>query len=377
MRILHTSDWHVGRTIRGRSRVEEHREVLAEIAGVAGERQVDLVLVAGDLFDHAAPTAEAESVVYRALLDLAQVAPVVLVAGNHDHPRRLEAVAPLLELGRVRVGSVPRPPEGGGLLEIPDLPVRVALLPFVSQRGIVRAGQLMESDADEHGGTYADRLRLVIERLCEPMTSDTVNIVLAHLSVHGAEVVGSERRAHVFGYALPALAFPGSLSYVALGHFHRRQRVPAPAPTWYSGSPLQLDFGEAGDRKGVLVVEAEPGLPVAVEEVDVSSGTPLVVLRGTMEQVEAAVPAIGDAYVKVELDEPPRAGLADEIRGLVPGAVDVALVAYEPPIPGGERDVRAGRDPHELFVEYLRSRRVEDDRLVGLFDELLAEAHEA
>jgi DNA repair protein SbcD/Mre11 len=377
VRILHTSDWHVGRTIRGRSRVEEHRSVLAEIAGLAADRRVDLVLVAGDLFDHAAPTAEAESVVYRALLDLAEVAPVVVVGGNHDHPRRLEAVAPLLELGRVRVGSVPSPPERGGLVEIPGLPVRIALLPFVSQRGIVRAEQLMSFDADEHGGAYADRLGRVIEQLCRPMTADTVNVALAHVSVHGAEVVGSERRAHVFGYALPALAFPGSLSYVALGHFHRRQRVPAPAPTWYSGSPLQLDFGEAGDRKGVLVVDAEPGLPVAVEEVDLHRGVPLVVLQGTLEQVAAAAGSIGEAHVKVELEEPARAGLADEVRRLVPGAVDVALVAPEPPVPDRDRELRAGRDPHELFVEYLRSRGVEDDRLVVLFDELLAEAHEA
>jgi DNA repair protein SbcD/Mre11 len=377
VRILHTSDWHVGRTIRGRSRIEEHRSVLAEISGLAADRRVDLVLVAGDLFDHTAPTAEAESVVYRALLDLAEVAPVVVVAGNHDHPRRLEAVAPLLELGRVRVGSVPSPPERGGLVEIPGLSVRIALLPFVSQRGIVRAEHLMSLDADEHGGAYADRLGRVIEQLCRPMTAETVNVVLAHVSVHGAEVVGSERRAHVFGYALPALAFPGSLSYVALGHFHRRQRVPAPAPTWYSGSPLQLDFGEAGDRKGVLLVEAEPGLPAAVEEVDLHRGVPLVVLRGTVEQVAAAAGSIGEAYVKVELEEPARAGLADEVRRLVPGAVDLALVAPEPPVPDGHRELRAGRDPHELFVEYLRSRGVDDDRLVSLFDELLAEAHEA
>ena len=116
MKILHTSDWHVGRTIRGRSRADEHRAVLAEIAGIAATEGVDLILVAGDLFDVVAPSAESEQIVFRALLDLANIAPVVAVAGNHDHPRRLEAVAPLLELGRVQVGATLKRPDEGGVI---------------------------------------------------------------------------------------------------------------------------------------------------------------------------------------------------------------------------------------------------------------------
>ena len=92
VRILHTSDWHVGRTIRGRSRTSEHHEVLAEIAGVAADKEVDLVLVAGDVFDAATPPPEAERIVYRALLDLADVAPVVMVARQPRPPSPSQAV---------------------------------------------------------------------------------------------------------------------------------------------------------------------------------------------------------------------------------------------------------------------------------------------
>ncbi len=155
MKILHTSDWHVGRTIRGRSRAEEHRAVLDEIAGLAATEAVDLVLVAGDLFDLVAPSAESEEIVFRALLDLAGIAPVVIVAGNHDHPRRLEAVAPLLELGRVRVGATLRRPDEGGVVRVETSSgqtARIALIPFVSQRAIVSADDLMELDPDQHGG---------------------------------------------------------------------------------------------------------------------------------------------------------------------------------------------------------------------------------
>src|SRR3970040_2954160 len=113
MRLLHTSDWHVGRKIRGRSRVDEHRPVLDEIVDVAGDRRVDATLVAGYLFDVSSPSPEDEAIVYRALLDLAEIGPVLVVAGNHDSPARLEAVKPLLDLGRITVAARPSPPAAG------------------------------------------------------------------------------------------------------------------------------------------------------------------------------------------------------------------------------------------------------------------------
>ena len=101
MKILHTSDWHVGRKMRGRDRSEEHRAVLDEIVGVATDNQVDLTIVAGDVFDSGSPVAASEEIVWSTLLGLAEVSPVVVVAGNHDSPHRLDAVAPLLAMGRI------------------------------------------------------------------------------------------------------------------------------------------------------------------------------------------------------------------------------------------------------------------------------------
>ena len=351
--------------------------MLTEIAGVAGDSRVDLVVVAGDVFDAATPPPEAERIVYRALLDLAEVAPVVMVAGNHDHPRRLQAVAPLLELGRVSVGALLERPESGGVVEVPGLSVRVAMVPFVSQRGIVRVDDLMASGAAGHGGEYAKRMAAIIDLLCTGMTTDAVNLVVGHVMVHGGVLGGGERSAHtIFEYSVPALAFPGHLSYVALGHLHRMQRVPGPAPMWYSGSPLQLDFGEATDSKGVLVVDVEPGLPANVDQVHLTSGRRLVRLEGTLDQVTAEAASHEDAWIQVVLDEQSRAGLADEVRQLIPGTIDV-LVAP----PSGIESVaagpsRIGRTPHDLFAEYLEQRGIEDPRLILLFDELLSEAHE-
>jgi exonuclease SbcD len=350
--------------------------VLAEIASVGVTEKVDVVLVAGDLFDSAAPTPEAERIVYRGLLDLSEVAPVVLVAGNHDNPRRLEAVNPLLELGRIKVGTTLRRPDDGGVLHFPELGLRVGMLPWMNHRSVVRADELMSGDADQHAQQYEDRMRRVLDVLCAGLTIDEVNILAGHVMVHGAVSTGSEREVHIFGYAIPAASFPGHLSYVALGHLHRQQRLPAPAPVWYSGSPLQLDFGETTDTKGVLIVDAEPGLPAMVRPVSLTSGRRLRLLRGTLEQVTALAETVGDDYVKVELDERQRAGLAEDVRSLIPSAVDVVL-AHGIEDTGDSRPARLGRQPRELFEEYLRQHKVEDERLSVLFSELLEEAHEA
>lgn len=373
MKILHTSDWHVGRRIRGRDRSDEHRSVLKEIAGLAAETAVDLTVVAGDTFDLSSPTAESELIVWRALLDLAEVAPVVVVAGNHDNPRRLDAVAPLSEMGSITMVGSPKRPEEGGVVEFGELGIKVATLPFVSQRGIVKVEDLMGSDPDQHAGAYQERLRRVVGRMTEEMTTDTVNLLVGHLTVYEAEPSGSERHTHVFGYAVPAGIFPGHLSYVALGHLHRQQKVPHAGGMWYSGSPLQLDFGEAGDRKGVLLAEASPGLPAKVTTLPLTSGRPLATLSGTLEEVLARAEEVQDAYVRVELTEKARVGLADEVRSAIPDAVEVTLAAPGATV-GEEPEQRQSLDPHEAFRRYLTEKGQDDERVEELFSQLLDEA---
>lgn len=373
VKILHTSDWHVGRRIRGRDRSDEHRSVLAELVTIAAGAEVQLVVVAGDIFDMSAPTPAAEQIVWRGLLDLAEVAPVVIIAGNHDNPGRLEAVSPLLEMGRIVACSEPSPPDRAGVVSYEELGIKVAMLPFVSQRGIVRAEQIMGFDPDQHAGAYEERIKRLIEALTASMTTDTVNLLASHLTVHGAQEGGGERQAHIFGYAVPASVFPGHLSHVALGHLHRQQKVPHGGSVWYSGSPLQLDFGEVDDRKGALLVEATPGLPSKVTAVPLTSGRRLVTLRGTMEQVLAGADEVDGAYVKVELIEKARVGLADAVRSAIPGAVDVTLLK---PAPARSRTIESRRaiSPRDAFHRYLEDNNVGDEKVEALFAELLDEA---
>ncbi|MCC7364763.1 MAG: exonuclease SbcCD subunit D [Dehalococcoidia bacterium] len=379
MRILHTSDWHVGRTIRGRSRDEEHRAVLAEIAGIAREREVDLVLVAGDLFDTAAPSAAAEEIVYQALLDLVQTgARVALIAGNHDNPRRLKAVRPLLELARVHAGVDVALIDQGGCIELAAKSgetAKLAIIPWVSQRRMVTAAALMENDAGDNLALYSASYRKLVEHLCGGFTTKTVNLVMAHVAIADAEPGGGERQAQsIFDYWVPANVFPMSAQYVALGHIHKKQKCPAAVPAWYSGSPLQLDFGDLVDQKYALIVDVAPGLPAVIaDEVKLISGKQLRTLRGTFDQVVAAGQAHPDAYLRVMLEEDWRAGLSDALRDQLPNAVDIRLERG----PAEARDDDAGdeRGVSELFAQYLEQRGIGDrDRVQKLFDELMEAA---
>jgi exonuclease SbcD len=375
MRVLHTSDWHVGKALRGRSRATEHEAVLGEIAGIGRREAVDLVIVAGDLYDSATPSPEAERIVYRGLLDLAEGGrPVIVVAGNHDSAQRLGAVAPLSEASGIHVAAAVRPPGDGGVIEVAAGGewAQVALLPFPSQRYVVTADLLLSGDAADAHAAYADRVVRILGALTERFRADTINLVVAHLMVIGGTMGGGERGAHtVFDYWVPATAFPASAQYVALGHLHRCQRLAGPAPLHYCGSPLQLDFGETANDPSVNLVDVRPGLPADVRTVVLTAGRRLRTLRGTLADVVAGAGDAGDDHLRVVLDEPARAGLADEVRSRLPNTVEVVLA---PPSdvgspPASDPD-RLRRTPRDLLTEYLSEHDAHDERVVALFDEL-------
>ena len=375
MKLLHTSDWHVGKTIRGISRADEHTTVLAEMAQIARSEEVDLVIVSGDLFDSSAPTAGAEEIVYRALLDLAKTgAQIAVIAGNHDNPRRLRAVAPLLQLGQVHLVAEPTRPEDGGVLHLrarsDHAEIQLAMLPFVSKRGIVRAKHLISNEAFENAQNYSERMRVLIADLCDSFRSDTVNLLAAHTFVLGGRAGGGERPSHlVEEYAVTAQSFPTStMGYGALGHLHRPQDVRP--PLHYCGSPLQLDFGEADQIKQVNIVTLAPSIPADIRAVRLNAGRQLRTLTGTLDELASMSPP-DDAWLKVVVQSPGRADLAQTVRELLgPSVVDIRVESPRS-ITRQRRFDHRNHSPQELFHVYLKHQNIEDTRVSDLFSELL------
>lgn len=377
MRILHTSDWHVGKVLKGQPRLDEQRAVLAELVAVARREQPDLVLVAGDLFDSGAPTPAATRLVTGALSALRGTgAEVVAIAGNHDNGPALDALRPWAEAAGITLRGTVRSKadhiiSGDGW--------RLVALPFLSQRYAVRATELFELSAAEATQTYADHLARMIAALTEDFAADgTVNLLTTHVTVVGAKAGGGEREAHTIQqYAVPATIFPASVHYVALGHLHRAQTLNGPCPVRYCGSPLQLDFGEGENTPSVTIVEVAAQTTAKTREVPIDAAAPLRTVRGTL--AELATLDTGDAWLRVYVREQPRAGLREQVQELLPRALEVRIDPDLLPAADQRRRAatRAGRTPAELFSEYLDARGHADDRVQALFEDLYEEVSTA
>ncbi len=233
----------------------------------------------------------------------------------------------------------------------------------------------MANEAYQNAQEYAARLQNIIGRLCAGFTPDAVNLIVGHAFVQGGATGGGERAAHlVEEYGVSAVAFPPTASYVALGHLHRAQVVRGATAIHYCGSPLQLDFGEEAQMKQVNIVDVAPGLPAKVKAVPLASGRALRTVKGTLDQLAVLADTVGDAWLRVRVDEPARAGLADEVRALLgDGVVDVTVDHQAAPAPRAARR-RDGRAPRELFADFLADRELQDPRLITGFDDLMESA---
>jgi len=385
MRILHTADWHVGRRLGRHDRAAETAAALEEVDRIATEHEVDLVLVAGDVFDRPIPPVDALALGLGGLLRLAEGRPVVAVAGNHDSPELFEALAPLVRdrgRGVHLIGSIRRPEDGGVLgPEQLGVPALIGCLPFL------REGRVVDfmRDAGEWYGQYAERIAALCTAFDTALVAragtDLVPLLVAHLMVGGVKVGGSERELHVGGaYVASAQAIPPGPQYVALGHIHAPQAIPgSPVPGQYAGSLLPLDFGEAGETKRVVIVDAEPGRLATVSSIPLTSGRPLVRAEGTWDELDARAGELRDVY----LDLTVRVGGTDTDLGRRAADSFPFLVNVRPYRPTGEPRARSVADQRptddEQYADYYRRDTGEEPppALLGLLREILEEVADA
>ena len=383
MKILHTSDWHVGKVLKGQSRIAEHIAVLAQVVDIARAERPDLVIVAGDLYDTASPSPDATRIVTRALSALrATGADVVAIGGNHDNGPALDALRPWAEAAGIALRGTVRDSAAEHVLTgvTPGGERwRLVALPFLSQRYAVRATEMYELTAAEATQTYADHIGRLLGKLTEDFgDTGTVNLITAHLTVVGARTGGGEREVHtVLGYAVPATVFPTSAHYVALGHLHQAQQVPGACPIRYSGSPLAVDFGEEENTPSVTIIEVSADTTAKARQLPVTAATTLRTVRGTLAELSTV--DADDAWLRVFVREAPRAGLREEVQELLPQALEVRIDPdMIPAADTGTRTAqRAGRSPRDLFTDYLTSRGHDDDGVRDLFDQLYEEVARA
>lgn len=277
MRILHTADWHLGKTLEGRSRLPEQEQFLDELERIVNDEKIDVVLMAGDAFDTVNPPAKAEQLFYDSLSRLSDKGkrPVVVISGNHDNPDRLSAASPIAYDSNIHLIGYP----SAEVLSIPvkDEQLNVAALAYPSE---ARLEQLLSEVHDEIllRDHYDEKIRDLFQKMTEGFSVDAVNVAMSHLYVAGGSSTDSERPIEVGGaYTVRATSLPESAQYVALGHLHRPQNVKkALTNARYSGSPLAYSFSESGYAKSVSIIDVLPKEEANVSEVFLSSGKPLV-----------------------------------------------------------------------------------------------------
>ncbi|MBM3202645.1 exonuclease subunit SbcD [Candidatus Woesearchaeota archaeon] len=407
MRLLHTSDWHLGQTFHGHDRRYEHQCFLDWLLETLDQEQTDALLIAGDIFDNANPSATALHQFYRFIRDAKTRLPsldVVIIAGNHDSPFRLEAPSPLLTvMGVSVVGQVSR-------FESQAIDPDRLVLPLCDRTGQVaawclavpflRSGDLPRRDPDEPLSVgYAQAVAGLygqVQAVAEAKRAkEQPLIALGHCHLQGGEVsIDSERRLVIGGSeALPVSIFGQDLAYVALGHLHRAQCVGGEESRRYSGSPLPLSFSETGYRHQVVRVDLANHqvrdiqvlpVPRAVELLRIPE-QPLETVLKTLEALERpTLPLERQPYldIRVRLDQP-EPGLRHRIETALQGK-PVRLTRIEPRYPahpaGKTEAVSAptlediGRlEPRDVFMRLYRQRYSSepDDALCTAFNELL------
>lgn len=389
MRFLHTSDWHLGKPLRNHRRDQEYEAALFEVLDIAKHTQIDCLLLAGDIFDSVAPPPEAERIFFEFLRELVGARiQAVIIAGNHDHPRRLEAYSRILDLVNVQVRGQSTPPTEGGVVEVTardgHTTAMIATLPWVPERKAREWASLTEGG--QHYQDYAEEVARRINDLSQGYRADTVNLLLAHVYLSGSKVApeSGERPLSIGDvYAITSQRIPTSVQYAALGHVHMPQEFPL-ANAYYCGSLVQVDFGEAGQKKRVNIVDVSPGAKAKVDFVPLTSIKQLRNVGShkeglTLEQIKAQVDDLGEDYLKVFLKaDAPAPGLAEQVRELLPNAVDI--VVQRPEREGDQRQQTARQTPAEMFTDYYRQTHSAEppEELMALFNELYEEtAHEA
>jgi len=341
MKILHTSDWHIGRSLYGRKRHAEFESFFDWLIGCVKSEGIDVLLVAGDIFDTTTPSNRIQELYYRFLYRVADAGcrHVVITAGNHDSPSLLNAPRGILRALNVHViGSMTEAP-ADEVVVLNDVEGRprliVCAVPYLRDRDIRRAeaGETIEDKDRKLVAGIRDHYRLVAEAAVSlasslATTAERIPIVaMGHLFVSGGQTGQGDGVRELYVGALGQVRadiFPECFDYLALGHLHTAQRVMGSDVHRYSGAPLPMSFGEAGQKKIVLVITGE-GQGMRVEEKPVPCFQRLATLAGDWEAISGGIAALKDEGAPVWLEvlyqgDELLADLQERVRGLTEGS---------------------------------------------------------
>ncbi len=403
MRIIHTSDWHLGKTLdlAKNSRLEEQEEFLRELCDIADNEAVDMIIIAGDIYDNGNPQAKAEKLFYKYIKILSQGGnrPILVIAGNHDNPERLIAAAPLAEeQGVMIIGTpkdqVPKGPygicqvvdSGEGFIEIELKGERAVIvtLPYPSEK---RLNEVFDTthDDDKRRESYSEKIEDILRELSLKYREDTINLMISHLYVNGGEKSDSERSIELGGtLAVFPTALPEKAQYIALGHLHRPQRIGgAKTKVYYSGSPIQYSKSEIGYSKSIYEVELKPKMEPQIKSIYLKNYKPIEVWK--CSSIEAALEKCKEnserncwVYIEIETEEFISQEHIKELNSYKKDIVEIRPIIKGQDEELNEVEVLEEKSMGELFREYYKAQRGVDisEELESLFLSIVEEDEE-
>ncbi len=380
MKILHTSDLHIGKKLIGKDRYDEYRAVLKEICSICADEQVELVIIAGDVFDSYTPSAEAEQIFYCGIKDIAELSAVLVISGNHDDYVRLTAASAIAEeLGIYIVGNDLQPVK---LQPVKQNNVGRAY-PIVSDSGYVifsnqkgekvyfntlpypNEARFKEGKSDE---TFKDKMSRWINYGNRGNTDNLPSVFLSHIFVAGGKVSDSEREIDLGGArAVPVEMLP-ECTYSALGHLHRRQKLGKNA--YYCGAPMQFSFDESGSVKSVNVFDLNESGINDFKQIEIKSTRKLLRLQANdVETGIGLVEKYPESYVELTLNlSAPLTSAESSLLHAQSNLVSLKAEILNAEIDFG-RQSNKNKSASQLFSEYYKSRYGADapKELLGLF----------
>lgn len=298
MRFIHTSDWHLGKNLEGHSRLAEQEKFCKDFIDLVNENDIDMVIIAGDIYDTSNPPAQAEKLFYKTVSELSQNGKrcVLVIAGNHDNPERLSAASPLAhEQGIIILGmpnSYTQPYKYNGFeivfseegvleLKIKDESVVISTLPYPSEKRLNEVLVKSTDDKDKQQ-TYTEKIGEIFKLTTKRFKEDTINIAVSHLFVLGGETTDSERPIELGGSLIVNTKdLPQNAQYIALGHLHKPQKVSERLNAYYSGSPLQYSKDERSYSKGANIVDIKAGEKPKINQIYFKNYKPIEVFKSS------------------------------------------------------------------------------------------------
>ena len=296
MKFIHTSDWHIGKNLEGHSRLEEQEKFCDDFVKIVEENNIDMVIIAGDVYDTSNPPAGAETLFYKTICRLADDGNrcVLVIAGNHDNPERLSAVSPLAkEQGIIILGyplsstteskykgfEITEAGRGYLKLKIGGEKATIITLPYPSEKRLNDAIRNVD-DENELQKNYSNKVGDIFRKLEENFEDDSINIAVSHLFVSGGDPSDSERQIQLGGsLVVDKHDLPQKAQYTALGHLHKPQKASERLNVYYSGSPLQYSVKERIYAKGANIVEIHANETPVVEQVYFNNYKPIEVFK--------------------------------------------------------------------------------------------------